>query len=158
MTLIGANGLTGLGGASTTFAQLIGAAGTSAPQSSLVPLGQTTTFRTGGASGNVVLITDTLSGTTPIPADAPSATFEMVAWDNSSGLYSSWATASVAWAAGLIAAGESAEFTVLGIGGTGNPPNTVLNGSFNIYTIPEPTSFALLGLGAAALMIFRRRK
>jgi hypothetical protein len=27
-----------------------------------------------------------------------------------------------------------------------------------VSTVPEPTSFALAGLGAAALLIFRRRK
>ena len=31
-------------------------------------------------------------------------------------------------------------------------------GSITIEVVPEPTSFALAGLGAAALMIFRRRK
>ena len=29
---------------------------------------------------------------------------------------------------------------------------------FNLYFVPEPSTFALAGLGAAALMIFRRRK
>ncbi len=30
--------------------------------------------------------------------------------------------------------------------------------SFNIYTVPEPSTFVLAGLGAASLLIFRRRK
>jgi len=30
--------------------------------------------------------------------------------------------------------------------------------NLNLYTIPEPATFALAGLGAAALVIFRRRK
>jgi len=44
-------------------------------------------------------------------------------------------------------------------GGFNTPPNIPFT-SFNIYfiPIPEPGSFALLGLGAAALLIFRRRK
>ena len=39
-------------------------------------------------------------------------------------------------------------------------PGAGLPSGFNLYLvpIPEPTSFALAGLGAAALLIFRRRK
>ncbi|TAL01254.1 MAG: PEP-CTERM sorting domain-containing protein, partial [Verrucomicrobia bacterium] len=34
-----------------------------------------------------------------------------------------------------------------------------LTAGFSMYTaVPEPTSFALAGMGAAALLIFRRRK
>jgi hypothetical protein len=29
---------------------------------------------------------------------------------------------------------------------------------FNIYVVPEPSTFVLAGLGAAALMIIRRRR
>jgi hypothetical protein len=84
----------------------------------------------------------------------------MVAWDNSSGLYSTWALADAAWTQGLIAAGVSGTVNLTAAtGGTGTPP--FLPGtlqSFNLYFVPEPTSFALAGLGAAAMMIFRRRK
>jgi len=38
--------------------------------------------------------------------------------------------------------------------GASGVPNLTLS----LYVVPEPTSFALLGLGGAALMIFRRRK
>jgi hypothetical protein len=83
----------------------------------------------------------------------------MVAWDNSSGLYSTWAQASVAWAFGLIAAGNSGPFNVSAIGGTQNSAPTLTGlQSFNLYFIPEPTTFALAGLGASATLIFRRRK
>ena len=40
------------------------------------------------------------------------------------------------------------------LGGLGNFQSLALR----IYTVPEPTSVALVGLGAAALVIFRRRK
>jgi hypothetical protein len=47
----------------------------------------------------------------------------------------------------------------------GDPPGnfimsnfTGLNGAFAIDIVPEPSTFALAGLGAAALVIFRRRK
>jgi hypothetical protein len=49
-------------------------------------------------------------------------------------------------------------FSVFGTGpsGQGNP----LTSGFDMFVVnvPEPTSFALLGLGTAALVIFRRRK
>lgn len=38
----------------------------------------------------------------------------------------------------------------------GNPAGA--QGAINVFLVPEPTSFALAGLGAAALLIFRRRK
>lgn len=139
-------------------AQLLAAPGADAPLSALIPALPVTTFRTGGAAGNVVATTATLSNVLP---GAPVATLMMVAWDNKGGLYQNWDQAKVAWEAGLTRAGTSAPFNVLAIGG-GDPPNPApaLTGltSFNIYLIPEPSTFALAGLGAAALMIFRRRK
>jgi hypothetical protein len=148
--------------ASSTFAQLLGAPGLGTAESSLLPsTGGVTTFRTGAASGNVAPVTATFNN---IPADAANGTFEMVVWDNKSGLYPTWAQASVAWSQGLISAGRSAPFNLLQIGGTTfTPPNIVSSNpgeglqSFSIV-VPEPASVALVGLGAAALMIFRRRK
>ncbi|MEI8040960.1 MAG: PEP-CTERM sorting domain-containing protein [Verrucomicrobiota bacterium] len=166
MSMIG-GALAGKYGASTTFAQLLGANGGGAAETRLVPVGQTTTFRTGGAIGNLVAITSTLSGATPpIPIDAAMATLEIVAWDNSSGLYPTWTQASAAWLAGTIAAGKSGAFNVSALSGVGSvTPTPYLNNvtplnSFNLYfqVVPEPSSLALAGLGAAALLIFRRRK
>jgi len=126
MFLIGVNGSGGQYGYATTFAQLIGAVGANQPENDLVPLGQTATFRSGSLLGAVAGITDTLSAVSPyattIPADAPAATFEIVAWDNSSGLYPTWVQASVAWNGGQIYAGHSAPFTVTNIGGSINSP------------------------------------
>jgi hypothetical protein len=153
--LIGANGTGGRFGAATTFAQLLAANGANQPESSLVPMGQTTTFRTGTAAGGLALITDTLEG---IPADSPAATLELVVWDNSSGLYPTWTEASVAWRSGMAGAfGRSGAFTVLNIGGNWNTPPAMLIPSFNIYATPEPSAFVLVGLGVVALAIFLRR-
>jgi len=164
MALIGAGGSGGQDGYATTFAQLIGAAGADASQASLVPLGQTTTFRSGSALGNVAGITDTLTGNPGIPATAPYASLEIVAWDNSSGLFPTWSQASPAWVNGLIAAGESAEFIMQIPGGTStvsqylNNQDSYDQTSFNLYFIPEPSTFALAGLGAGLLMAWRRRR
>lgn len=135
-------------------AQLFAAPGADALESALIA-GPITGFRTGTAAGNVVGTTATLTG---IAENALVATLMMVAWDNKGGLYPTWTEAKVAWQHGLIAAGTSGTFNVNGIGGTQPAPFLTGLQSFNIYTIPEPSTFALAGLGAAALMIFRRRK
>ena len=156
MALIGAGGSGGHYGYATTFAQLIGAVGSNQPESALVPVGQTTTFRSGSFLGEVASITDTLSAvppyTTAIPADAAAATFEIVAWDNSSGLYSTWVQASAAWQQGLIAAGHSAPFTVTNLGdGIYNPP-PYLNNSQG--TNNDMTSFNLSRFGPTATTLW----
>jgi hypothetical protein len=142
--------------ASTTFAQLLGAPGFNQAESSLVPGYPATTFRTGSAAGFVAQVTETFNNIAP---DAAAATIEMVVWDNRSGLYSDWTLASVAWMQGLVAAGKSATFNVSAIGGNVNtPPYLTGLQSFNVYGIPEPSTLALLSLGAAALMLRPRRK
>jgi hypothetical protein len=156
--LIGGNGIGTTPDPSHYLGQLLGAPGANAPESSLLP--STTpaqSFRTGTAAGSVVNSTATFAN---IALDASVASFELVAWDNSSGLYPTWTQASVAFAQGLIAAGRSAEFNLNAIGGTSNVPPGLFPGltSFALYSIPEPTTVALAGLGAAALLIFRRRK
>jgi hypothetical protein len=41
----------------------------------------------------------------------------------------------------------------------GTTPGTTVQGfMLNTVPVPEPSTFALAGLGAAALLIFRRRK
>lgn len=143
--------------ASTTFAQLLGAPGSGAPESSLVPGLPTTTFRTGAGSGNVALATATFNNIAP---DAAVGSFEMVAWDNSSGLYPTWTQASIAWGAGLLCAGRSAEFNIQSIGGSVNTPPNIEPGltSFNIVPCPEPATTALAGVGTLTLLMLRRRK
>jgi len=159
MALIGAGNVSGGHfGYGTTFAQLLGGPFGTA-EASLQPGTPTTTFKSGASLGNVFSIGVSLPNVLP---DAASATLEMVAWDNSSGLYPTWAEASIAWnngQNGLIAAGKSGTFTVNLIGGSVNTPPNMLVPSFNLYnSVPEPSTFALAGLGAAAMLIFRRRK
>jgi hypothetical protein len=117
-----------------------------------------TTFRTGAAAGNIAPITATLTG---VPLDSPAATLQMVAWDNSSGLYPTWTEASVAWVAGLIDAGRSQTFTVNNIGGTiHGPPNLTGLQSFsflNMGTIPEPSAVQLGVLGFLLFYLRRSR-
>jgi MYXO-CTERM domain-containing protein len=91
----------------------------------------------------------------------------MVAWDNSSGLYPTWAQATVGWALGQTAIGHSLEFTLVNIGGSVNTPPPLFPTlgsttpglqSFNLYLDPEPPTAALAALGAVAFFIFRRRR
>ncbi|MPN63296.1 hypothetical protein SDC9_211054 [bioreactor metagenome] len=138
------------------MAALMGAPGANAAASSLVFSPNTTTFRTGAAAGVINNVVAKFSNILP---DAPVATFQMFAWDNSTGLYADPAAAFLAWGKGQIAGGVSGTFNVNGIGGgMGTQPNLIGLQSFNIYMVPEPSSMALAGLGAAALLIFRRRK
>jgi hypothetical protein len=164
MTMVGQPG--GLG-AATTFVQLIGVDAPTAdlmPESSLVPVGLITTFRTqANVAGAIVPRTDTLTGNPAISAGGLYATFELVAWDNSSGLYPGWAQASAAWESGLIAAGMSGRFQVSAIGGGLGVPTNLNDmqdfNSFNLYYFaPEPSTLAFAGLGTAMLMIVRRRR
>jgi len=69
--------------------------------------------------------------------------------------------------AAAVSAGAPAGQTIVfgnGLGGVGSPPSTTpqLTGmpGVNLTTavVPEPSTFALAGLGAAAMLIFRRRK
>lgn len=84
----------------------------------------------------------------------------MVAWDNSSGLYPTWAQASVAWENGIIDAGRSPEVTLANIGGAVNNPPVLfpVSVSFRIGPISEPSAGVLMGLGAAAFLYAGRRK
>ena len=119
---------------------------------SLVP-GSLTTFRTGATLGGTPApLTLAVPG---IPAGG-TGTFQIRAWDNGGGTL---LTYDAAIANGRVA-GKSALFDVSGLGdGVLTLPADFANfRSFNIGPIPEPSTFVLAGLGAAALVIFRRRK
>jgi hypothetical protein len=122
----------------------------------LVGAPQLVSFRCGAAAGFTSVTTATLSN---IPKDAPSAVFQIRVWDNSSGLYATWAQALPAWQSGVIGAGMGNLFTVNAIGGDLNtPPSLVGQLSFTINSIPEPGTYALLALGGFGLWLCRRRK
>ena len=87
-----------------------------------------------------------------------SALVQMVAWQ---GNYDTWAAAFAAWQAGTadVKIGASNPLTLTLPSAPTSPVLTYLTGlqPFAIVAVPEPTMFALAGLGAAALLIFRRR-
>jgi hypothetical protein len=56
-----------------------------------------------------------------------------------------------------LSVGTSTDIAYVLFWGAGSYPNTVYFDNFTYTTIPEPAISALAGLGAAALMIFRRR-
>jgi len=139
-------------------AQLFVAPGTvtDPTSSSFLTVSTINTFRTGGAAGVLGTLQVTVNG---LAADAPQISMYYAAWDNSSGLYSDWSSARPAWQAGLIAAGFSPILTGGPAGGGANGAFTPVGiQSFNVYMVPEPATMALAGLGAAAVLIFRRRK
>jgi len=139
-------------------AALLGATGSAVAESSLSfgASPNTITFRTGAAAGQVNFGFATVNSVAP---DSAFGTFEMFAWDNKGGTVTDPNVALSMWQQGTLAAGKSGAFTVASIGGSSNPaPNLVGLQSFSIYIIPEPSTMALAGLGAAALLIFRRRK
>jgi len=83
------------------------------------------------------------------------AVLQIRVWDTQTG--TSYANSASRGASSLFNSGALG-----GIGASGPvlPPDTA-NGlwtSFSLSAVPEPSTFALAGLGAAALVIFRRRK
>lgn len=84
------------------------------------------------------------------------ATLQIRAYDTTTG--SSYALASISGASALFQSGPLGGTSP---GGPVIPPDTATQGgftSFSLTAVPEPGTFALAGLGAAALLIFRRRK
>ncbi|MEK7781754.1 MAG: PEP-CTERM sorting domain-containing protein [Verrucomicrobiota bacterium] len=110
----------------------------------------TTTFRTGATATALPNgITTAIGGSVPGVGADQQARLGVRVWDTLSG--ATYANAGVR--------GQSPTLFLsapLG-GGLTTPPNWV-GQSFSLTAVPEPSSMALAGIGAAALMIFRRRK
>jgi hypothetical protein len=113
----------------------------------------TTTFRSGAAAGGFAVTTATLS---QVPADTLHATLEVFVWDTRGGTLTDPASALSLFRGNELLGGLSGTFNVDNIGGVNVPPNLVGLESFNIYLIPEPSQFALLGLAGVAGLVFRR--
>ncbi len=132
-------------------AQLL--AGTSA--SSLAPVSTVVAGLAGLADGRLANTPVTLTG---IPAGTP-AFFQVLVYETSAGSYAN--------ALNKYFAGQSPVFQVTP-GSIVGPPiasplapgnSTWANGPITLTgLVPEPSTFALAGLGAAAMLIFRRRK
>jgi hypothetical protein len=90
------------------------------------------------------------------PGGTTTATLVVRVWDTS--LAADWTAATAGTYAGL--RGESAPFTFNFF--ASSPPavtddDMVNFRGFNIAMVPEPSTFALLGLGALGMLIFRRK-
>jgi len=146
------------GGTGFTFAFFAGPS--TAASSDLVLYGSTSFRTTASAAGLVNNGSATLNNVNA----GQTAHFQIRVWNNQNGTINTWSAAEAAWLAGLTSAGVSPVVTSAALGGTDsngaavNPPGTTGWAAFNITTVPEPASLALVGLGAASLMIFRRRK
>jgi hypothetical protein len=136
-------------------AELWAAPGLSQPESSLQPASPTTTFRSGPAAGFVAGVFATMPNV--LPNSLGGATVTIRVWDSQGGTITSWAMAQ----GGTGALGESPLFNITELIGTPLDPAPWLFRlqSFNIHMVPEPSTFALGGLGAFLtwLALVRRR-
>ena len=90
----------------------------------------------------------------PTGTSMPGGTYQMQvrAWYNNA----TYATYAAAYAAG-VNTGLSPLFTQVATVSPTTAPTTFF-AAFTVGVVPEPSSLALAGLGAAALLVFRRRK
>lgn len=95
-------------------------------------------------------------------ANGGTATLRVLAWRGAAGAYSTAATTDqfYPWSGAAEVNGSSFTFTqATGGGGTPPGPPKSLDGMpAMVLQVPEPSTMALAGLGAAAMLIFRRRK
>ncbi len=143
------SGFTALQGSAYRATLMVNYGGTGVPV--FAPI--STEFRTGSAAGYLNGIEVALPGV----AIGSTVTLSVFAWETK-GTFLDPAAAWAAWQGATLNGGYSNPISYT-TGGEQLPP-PLMNGlqSFNIYMVPEPSSMALAGLGAAALLIFRRRK
>jgi hypothetical protein len=119
---------------------------------SLTPLTPTSVFQAAGTGTAAIRDRYWEARTVDVPGVAAgnNATFVVRAWQTSKGSFDAAKAANDGW-------GESAPFQVAVGGGTLPPANLTTLQPFNVTVIPEPSVIALGVLGAAALMLRRRK-
>jgi hypothetical protein len=119
------------------------------PEFNLVAIGSPSPFRTGATFGGTPV--PQMLIVPGVPAGA-TGTFQIRVWDNGGGTFPTF-TIDSTW-------GLSALFNVsnLGDGLLMFPADMANFRSFNLWGIPEPSTYALVGLGGLGLWIFRRKK
>jgi len=169
------NTVGGVAAGTQFLAQLFVAAGSAGSSASLLPVGSPVNFRGGTGNGGYVLEsgTTTLGATVDsvvtIPAGilvAPGGpiTVQLRAWWAGPGgnTYQTFAQAFSSGNAQMRLGGSPLLFLATTGNPLAQPPGTPVNltglSGFQLVPVPEPTSFALAGLGMASLLIFRRRK
>ncbi len=100
-----------------------------------------------------------------VQADLSGATFTGSNWFGGGFLSATWtgnAFVGLSAVGNLPAGGGTASLPVYNLfgtaTGTAGTPIITATELYGVMQVPEPTTFALMGLGASALMIFRRRK
>jgi len=142
-----------LQGTGFTFGFYASTTGITTDASSLSLIGILDFGATAGTAGFVTTTTMTVNG---IVAGNPT-TWQIRVWDNKGGTATSFLASDTKGQTPLVNSGALGGINSQG--GIVPNPNTAAGwSSFNIYIVPEPSTFALAGLGAAALLIFRRRK
>ena len=116
---------------------------------------QTTTFRTGAGAG----VTYPLEAAAPfIPPGTPNVNYQFRVWGNLGGALTSWAQVMAAGGnIGGVGVSEVYVFTTPLGGGNLTPPVTLGIRSFQLIgftPVPEPSSWALLALGALSAASF----
>jgi hypothetical protein len=108
-----------------------------------------------GSNGSWAYTTTGGFSAAPVTGTSPGTAVHMyvIGWDKA---YSTIAAAAAAGAA----VGYSGVFTYTPVDSIGTPPSLSASGfvPFGINAVPEPASFALAGLGMAAMLVSRRRK